>query len=223
METQMKDKEKQICSQNGEDGIIEYIFDKIGTTNKIAVEFGVSATDSRSIDAGLQTNTRHLANTGWKTFWFDINEANNIPPGCTFIKEMLTPANISDVFKKQNIPLDLDLLSIDVDGNDWHLREALSEFKPRVCIMEYNGCYDSTSEYIMPHDNGYSWTKRDTTFGASLTSLTNQAKRLGYDLVYCESQGVNAFFIRHDANVFEIKTPEEAWVKLFWAKEIKTL
>lgn len=209
--------EKQICSQNGEDGIIELIFNEIQTTNKIAVEFGVSAGGG-----GLETNTKHLANLGWKTFWFDINEADRIPPGCVFTKQMLTPSNIAAVFKTQNIPLEFDLLSIDVDGNDYHLREALFEFRPRVCIMEYNGNYNGEREYVMPHNDNYVWTKHDTTFGASLKSLTNQADRLGYKLVYCESKGVNAFFIRHDVNVFPIKSSEQAWVKLFHAKRLIT-
>ena len=82
----MKVYEKRIHSQNGEDGVIEHIFNSIGVTNRIAVEFGVSAGGG-----GLQTNTKYLADQGWKTFWFDIDDAVNIPPGCTFVKKMLTP------------------------------------------------------------------------------------------------------------------------------------
>jgi len=160
----MKEFESQTYSQNGEDGIIEYIFEKIGTTNKIAVEFGVSV----GAVSG-QTNTR------------------------------------------------IDLLSVDVDGNDYHLREALKEYSPRVCVMEYNGAYDGTTKYIMPEDDSYVWKNKETIFGASLSSLTDQANRLGYDLVHCEKRGVNAFFVRKDINPFPARTSEQAWVPLFWA------
>lgn len=112
----------------------------------------------------------------------------------------------------------MDLLSIDIDGNDYHLREALSEYRPRVCIMEYNGCFDGAEEYVMPKNDEYGWPgETDRSFGASLKSYTLQANRYGYDLVYCESRGVNAFFVRQDVNPFPARTSEEAWVKLCWA------
>jgi hypothetical protein len=204
--------ENKIYSQNGEDGIISHIFDHIGTTNKIAVEFGVSAGGD-----GLETNTRNLADKGWKTFWFDGEDAQHIPTNCIFAQRLLTPDNICQAFAEQNIPQEFDLLSIDVDGNDYHLRQALAEYSPRVCIMEYNGCYPADVEYIMPHDDSYQWKLWETNFGASLLSYTNQANSMNYDLVYCDSKGVNAFFVRRDVNVFTPKTCQEAWVKLWWS------
>lgn len=206
--------EKRIYSQNGEDGIIEKIFDVVGTANKIAAEIGTSTVGHTPIE----NNTMNLLLSGWKTFWFDGNNPSYFPENCIFTKQFLTVENIADTFKQAGVPKDIDLLSIDVDGNDYHFREALHEFKPRVLIMEYNGCFDSSTEYIMPVKNDYVWPgTSDRTFGASLKSCTIQAERMGYDLVYCDSQGVNAFFIRKEINLFEILTPQEAWVKLCWA------
>lgn len=209
----MKQYERRVYSQNGEDGVIEHIFSQIGTTNRVAVEFGVSAGGG-----GIETNTRLLAEQGWRTYWFDIEDATNLPPNCVFAKEFLTPSNICGVFERQGIPKEFDLLSIDIDGNDYHIREALAGYSPRVCVLEYNGCYPANLEYIMKHDDAYSWKLWQTNFGASLLSFTQQADRLGYDLVYCDSRGVNAFFVRRDVNVFQPKTAEEAWVKLWWSK-----
>lgn len=209
----IKQYEKKVYSQNGEDGIIQHIFDSIGTTNKIAIEIGVSAGAS-----GSENNTMNLAIQGWKTYWFDCLDNDSVPNNCTFTKQILTADNVVDIFQSLDIPKDIDLLSIDIDGNDYHLREALNEYKPRVCIMEYNGCFDGKQDYIMPRNDNYFWPgETDRAFGASLKSYTEQANRLGYDLVYCNSNGVNAFFIRKDVNVFPIKTSEEAWVKLCWA------
>lgn len=208
----MKQYEQKVYSQNGEDGVIAHIFDKIGTTNKIAVEFGVSEAGS-----GFQANTRLLADQGWSLFWFDFMDANSLPMNCVFTRVKLTRDNIADEFAKKNIPLDMDLLSIDVDGNDYHLREALSAYRPRVCVMEYNGSIPPDVPYVMPYSETYEWTLWKTNFGASLLSYTEQAERLGYDLVYCDSQGVNAFFIRKDVNVFPKLTCDQAWVKLWWA------
>jgi hypothetical protein len=213
----MKENEKKIYSQNGEDGIIEHIFKKIGTTNKIAVEFGVTAGGN-----GSQTNTRYLLEQGWTAYWFDIEKIDNILPNCIFKVKFLTTKNIIETFKESNIPNEFDLLSIDIDGNDYHIREALSEYSPRVCIMEYNGYYPPTVEYVMNYNESYRWKgKKDISFGASLLSYTKQANRLGYDLVYCDKNGVNVFFIRRDINVFPVLTAEEVYVKLYWTAEFK--
>lgn len=205
--------EKKVYSQNGEDGIIEYIFNSIGTTNKIAVEIGVSSGSN-----GSENNTMFLAIQGWKTYWFDCLDNNSVPNNCTFTKQILTADNVVKTFESLDIPKDIDLLSIDIDGNDYHIREALSEYRPRVCIMEYNGCFDSKEEYIMPRNDNYFWPGiNDRTFGASLKSYAIQAERMGYDLVYCDSLGINAFFVRKDVNVFKSLTSQEAWIKLWWA------
>ena len=110
--------------------------------------------------------------------------------------------------------------SIDIDGNDYHIREALSNYKPRVIIMEYNGCFNSTSEYVMGYDENYKIKLGSIKFGASLQSLVNQANRLGYDYVYSESRGSDAFFIRKDINPFPSLTSKEGWVELFWHKKL---
>lgn len=213
----MKKFENKTYSQNGEDGIISYIFEKIGTTNKVAVEIGV--TDGGS---GAQNNTRLLAENGWKTFWFDLKPPTYKPKNCVFSNRKLTRTNILEEFESVGVPTEFDLLSIDIDSNDYYIRETLTAYNPRIYIMEYNGYYNSQSNYIMPYDENYSWSKR-TDFGASLLSYSKQADRLGYDLIYCESRGINAFFIRKDLNLFEKKSFEEIYVKLYKVKDEKNL
>lgn len=212
----MQQYEQKIYSQNGEDGIIKHIFDKIGTTNKVAVEIGVSAISNVN-EKQLECNTRLLAEQDWQVYLLDGAPLSYIPPNAIFIQQMLTTNNVVQTFEQANIPKEFDLLSIDIDGNDYWIRESLSVYSPRVCLLEYNGCYPRHLHYIMPYDESYSWNLWDTKFGASLKSFTEQADRLGYDLVYCESRGVNAFFVRKDVNVFTKKSSEEAWVKLWWA------
>lgn len=212
----MKQYEKKVYSQQGEDGIIEHIFDVIGTTNKTAVEIGVSA-NGYTQPRGSECNTYYLTTQGWKTYWFDIMDIDIEPSNCTFTKVALTPENVNQIFEQLKISTEMDLLSIDIDGNDYHLRESLSTYRPRVCVQEYNGAYDAYTEYVMPRNDSYV-CQGDTNFGASLLSMTKQAQQHGYDLVYCDQRGVNAFFVRKDINPFPAKTPVEAWVKLFWAK-----
>jgi hypothetical protein len=214
----MREFENKIYSQNGEDGIISYIFENIGATNNVAVEIGV--TDGGS---GTQNNTRLLAENGWRTFWFDLKPPSYIPVNCKFSNKKLNMTNISESFELVSIPKEFDLLSIDIDSNDYYLREALSNYKPRVYIMEYNGFYNSSANYVMPYDENYVWSGSKRNFGASLLAYKNQADRLGYDLVYCEYRGINAFFIRKDLNPFKKKSIEELYVKLYKVKNEKNL
>jgi hypothetical protein len=190
------------------------IFKNIKTTNKISVEIGVSNVSSNVI---FENNTMNLLTKGWKSYWFDCTNIKIVPENCIFTKIMLTADNVVQVFESLNIPKQFDLLSIDIDGNDYHIRQALREYKPRVCIMEYNGCFNGNDEYIMKRNDNYMWKPGQRDFGASLKSITNQANELGYDLIYCESKGVNAFYIKKDINKFNVLTSEEAYVKLCWS------
>jgi len=207
--------EKSIYSQNGEDGIIEHIFSKIGTTNKVAVEFGVSQGPSTT-----ENNTRYLADLGWKLFWFDMLKMKKPVKNCQFKQIKLTLENIEEEFRQTNIPTEFDLLCIDIDGNDYHIREKLNKYKPRVCVMEYNGTKLSNEEYIMPYNEDYRWKGwRDDRFGASLLSITKLLDRLGYDLVYVEQNGVNAFYVRKDINVFDKQSVNTSWRPVAWLKK----
>lgn len=208
----MHDHEARIYSQNGEDGVIAHILSRIGVTNRVAVEFGVGD--------GTENNTRLLAHLGWRTYWFDLASVQHIPPGCRFVQVKLTADNIDQMFKQQGIPTKFDVLSTDVDGNDWYLRQALHRFRPRLIVMEYNGARPAAERYVMPRDDDYAWSLWQTDFGASLLSLTEQAQDLGYDLVHCESRGVNAFYVRRDVNVLPALTVEQAWRPLWWASQI---
>lgn len=198
--------EYSASSQNGEDGVIQHIFNLIGTTDRVCVEIGVSASGE-----GIENNTLNLINRGWTGYWFDLVDVGYSAPNCKFIKEKVTADNVVSLFVHAGIPKNIDLLSIDIDSNDYYVRKALSEYNPAVCIMEYNGCYDSATEYVMPRDDNYVW-RGQRNFGASLAALAAQANRLGYDLVYCDSHGINAFFVRKDINVFLAKTANEAYV-----------
>lgn len=202
----MKSYEKRFSSQNGEDGVIARILGEIGMTNRVAVEFGVGAAEA---------NTLHLLRQGWSAFWFDSDPVAPIHPRCSFRQVTLTPENI----REQDIPREFDVLSIDVDGNDYHLRQALADYHPRVCVMEYNGWVPPEVRYVMPYDPNYRWqyTRRgpvDTRYGASLLSITEQADALGYDLVYCESRGINAFFVRRDVNRVPVVACQDAWIPI---------
>ncbi|MFH1762436.1 MAG: hypothetical protein ABIA63_15160 [bacterium] len=190
--------EQRIYSQNGEDGIIKIIFYKIGTTNKFCVEFGVGD--------GTECNTRYLIeNCGWNFLHMDCGD--NLPK--TIKKEFVSAENINSLFKKYNVPKEFDLLSIDIDNNDYWIWKSLSEYSPRVVIIEYNSLFPATEAKVIKYEP---ITKPNSPYiGASLLALEKMGKSKGYTLLARDNSGVNAFFIRNDLikDHFAIKRIED--------------
>jgi hypothetical protein len=175
--------EKKIYSQNGEDGIIEVVFRKVKPLNNYYVEIGSGD--------GSENNTKYLKEKGWKGIWFDKNYSKNKD----VIQKLITKENINDLFKKYNIPKTFDVLSIDIDGNDYWIWKALKGYQPQLVVIEYNSSIPSDISKVIPYNPKFTNTKTNY-FGASLKALNKLATMKGYDLLYCEKRGVNAFFLR---------------------------
>lgn len=206
----------KVYSQNDEDGIIEEIFNRIGTTNKIFVEFGVGN--------GLECNSHYLLHKGWRGVWLEGSEKN--------VKEMaekfshviasgklnggrafITRKNINDLISGSGTAGIIDLLSIDVDGNDYHIWQAINVVQPRVVIIEYNAKFPPNHEWVMPYKENHAWDGTDC-HGASLKALEILGRQLGYQLVGTNLSGVNAFFVQQELakNLFlEPATAEELY------------
>ena len=180
--------EKKVFSQNGEDGVLEEIFHRIGTTNKFYVEFGT--------ESGAECNTRFLREKyGWMGLMMDGKYENH---AINLQREFITAENINFLFVKYSIPLDLDLLSIDIDFNDWHIWHAISPvFRPRVVVIEYNSTPLPDEDKVVPYDSEGQWDGSNY-FGASILAMYNLGVSKGYSLVFANNNGVNLFFIRND-------------------------
>jgi hypothetical protein len=181
--------EYQKSSQNQEDGVIEEIFFHIGVFSSYYVEFGAH-------DGYWASNTQHLRENGsWKGLLLDKLFHN---PEINLQQEFLTAENINAIFEKYHVPKNLDFLSIDVDGNDFYLWNALSaHYRPRLIVIEYNGTHPPHEDKVITYQEDYQWDQTNY-FGASLCALFHLARKKGYSLVYTESSGLNAFFVRDD-------------------------
>ncbi len=193
--------ERKVYSQNGEDGVIEELFKRIGTDSRFAVEFGV--------EDGQECNTRLLKEQGWQVLQMD-GQANNSSTGIK--REIITAENINEIFHKHKVPENLDFLCIDIDSNDFYVWKALSdEYKPRLLMIEYNASFAPCHSRAVVYDPKLLWDGTQY-FGASLLAMYRLAKKKGYDLVYCNQNGVNAFFVRVDCmKNLEPKTPVEVY------------
>ncbi|CAD5946236.1 tetratricopeptide repeat protein [Planktothrix agardhii] len=182
----LSQQERKVFSQNGEDGVIKKIFEVIKTTNKYYVEFGVENAN--------ECNTRNLReNCGWSGLLMDGGyEKKEIG----LYQEFITAENINELFQKYKVPQEFDLLSIDIDYNDFYVWKSLDEiYQPRVVIIEYNASHLPTEDKVVKYDPNAVW---DTTnyFGASIRALYNLGKIKGYSLIYANNQGVNLFFVK---------------------------
>jgi hypothetical protein len=190
----------KVYSQNDEDGIIREIFNRIGTTNRTFVEFGVGN--------GLQNNTLTLLFDGWNGLWIEASQKNvaKIREGfrktinyglLSVINAFATKDNINELISSKVSDPEIDLLSVDIDGNDVHIFEAITCVKPRAVVIEYNSKFPPPMMFCMAYDESNVWHK-DDCFGASLKYLERVFSGRGYLLVGCNIIGINAFFVRED-------------------------
>ncbi len=187
-------------SQNDEDGILAEIFRRIGPAGRTFVEIGAGA--------GLENNTLALLVQGWSGLWVESDNAKAARARTNLAgyvgseqlrieNVFVTRENVDALLHKSALSAEPDLLSIDVDGNDYHLWQAVQSISPRVVVMEYNASWFPPMSLAVAYQERFEW-KANTYFGASLKALEVLAERKGYHLVGCCFAGVNAFFVRAD-------------------------
>jgi len=190
-------------SQTDEDGILEDIFGRIGEGRRTFAEMGCGN--------GLENNTHLLLLKGWRGVWIDGDPkriefiAGHFPlttSRLSVLEAFVTRENVSDLVTRGLSRLGaeiggLDLVSLDLDGNDLEILSALLQAsEPRVLCLEYNAKFRLPVEVAVSYDAGHTWAE-DDYHGASLASILRRiADR--YTLVGCNVSGVNAFFVRND-------------------------
>jgi len=195
----------KIYSQNDEDGIILYILKHIGVKTKKFVEIGV--------ENGIECNTTNLLkNFDWSGVQIEGNKKlyNDAKIQLKKVLEkkiknlkllniFVTKKNINQILKKYS-GKEIDLLSIDIDGNDFWIWKAINCVKPRLVVIEYNSFFGPNISATIKYNSKFSWDHYNNKpyYGASLKALEKLGKQKKYSLVGVDKNGVNAFFIRND-------------------------
>lgn len=190
----------KIHSQNDEDGIIQEIFKRIGTANRIFIEFGV--------ETGNECNTAKLLIEGWRGLWIEsaphyaaeIRRALAAFLGdgqLTLTESLVTSENVNVLFEQAGFKDEIDLLSIDIDGNDYWVWKAIAAVNPRVVVIEYNATLRPPLSVVVPYEPTRQWDGSIYS-GASLEALVRLGRTKGYRIVGCNFSGSNAFFVRED-------------------------
>lgn len=180
---------RNVYSQFGEDGVIRALLDRFPeeSINRHAVEIGAA-------DGVFMSNTRALVEAGWNAVWYerDVRSAEiakqllmeqNIHPRVTLCQGEITAENIADVMSAHPCP---DVLSIDVDGPDYHLWNSLPHgYQPKVVVIEFDPAR---------HDDAV--PPRGADWQAGVNAIERLALAKGYAIV-C-TLGCNAVCVRRD-------------------------
>lgn len=181
---------KNIYSQNGEDGIIMELFKRLNIDGGFLVEFGAT-------DGVIISNTYYwlkhsdkfkvLEIEGQEYFFkYGLKKLEDEFPGRVIaVNEWVTPQNIERIFDENNVPLDFELLSIDIDSHDLEVWDAIKKYKPKIVVIEINSGYPP----------GVYQTHNIIYQGNSFSSTLDVGKMKGYTFV-CHN--CNMFFVRND-------------------------
>lgn len=188
-------------SQNGEDGIIDFLLQKLIRQNRYFVEIG-------SAD-GLENNTAWLA-IGKKYSGLMIEGCSKLVSrlkrtmsayniGVEALPFFVTQENCATLLDKMLHP-DPDLFSLDIDGNDYYILQALlaKGFKPKIIVVEYNSAFGPDKAITIPYQPDFQYLKMHPSglyYGVSLQAWHKLLKEYNYQFVTVDSNGVNAFFI----------------------------
>lgn len=201
---------RKVYSQNGEDGIIAEIFHRVGAVSHRFVEIGAAD--------GLENNTVWLLLQGWSGTWIEA-----VPELATRMSGKFAPLVASNrlriknafatpdsirSFERDGLFDSLDLLSLDIDGNDYHVLAAMEKLVARVVIVEYNAKFPPPHKFVMKYNArpDFSWDLTDY-YGASLAAWEDLLRERGYSLVGCNITGSNAFFVRNDLVAGNFREP----------------
>jgi hypothetical protein len=182
-------------SQNGEDGIIEYLTRLMKVGAGVFVEIGAGD--------GAENCTRQLAEAGWRGVWIEGDaklaaaaRALSLDGRVVVVHSRVDPDNIVGLLRRAGTPIEPDVMSIDIDSGNYQVTErALRGFSPRLLVVEVNG--EHRWDWVQTQRTNEGWD-RSWNFGASLGAYSRLAGSHGYSLVGCDSLGVNAFFVRTD-------------------------
>lgn len=188
---------QSLYAQGAEEGMLERIFERIEPVTRFSVEFGAS-------DGLRNSNTALLLRErGWRGVLIEgsdyrfgrLREHWGQATNVRIVQAVVQPHDVEAIFAAAGVPEDLDLLSIDIDGNDYWVWRAIERHRPKVVVIEYNPYYEPPRRWVMKYNAAHEWDG-STYYGASLESLHGLGKRKGYELVACDRMGNNAFFVQ---------------------------
>jgi hypothetical protein len=182
---------RDVHSQRGEDGVIDKLFELLGARTRWCVDVG-------AFDGAFLSNTRALMEQGWSGVLIEGHDKNFAKlrdlyrgqPGAHPVHAMVgfDPGgdSLDYLLARTPLPREFDLLSIDIDGNDWHVWDSLTQYRPRIVVIEFNPSIPNDVAFVQDRDP-------NQRRGASLLALADLARKKGYELA--AAMDWNGFFV----------------------------
>jgi hypothetical protein len=217
-ETRLGDYEFKVFSEWGEDGLIQYLVNTVPIHRKIFVEFGIQNYQ--------ESNTRFLLQKdNWTGLVMDcsgddMTDLKNSALYARFnlmaIQARVERENVNDLLIANGISGTIGLLSIDIDGNDYWIWDAITSISPQIVICEYNSLFGPSRKITVPYRPDFDRMQAHYSglyFGASIAALSGLATEKNYSLIASNSNGSNLFFVRNDVLMgLHPCSPQEAYV-----------
>ncbi len=217
MSFSLEEFEFKVFSQAGDDGIIQYLINKIPVKNKVFIEFGVA--DYK------ESNTRFLLiNNNWSGLIMDSSKANietikkdNIywKYDLIALEAFITKENINELICKSGIGENIGFLHIDIVGNNYWVWKEMN-IKPVIVSIEYNSVFGKEHAITIPYYKDFIRTNHHYSnlyFGCSLPALVDLSAEKGYIFIGSNSMGNTAYFVRKDlSHGFKNLTAEQGYV-----------
>jgi hypothetical protein len=206
----------KVFSQFEEDGLLLYLFSLLGEGSKTFVEIGAND--------GINSNCSNLAiHFGWSGLFFEGDKTliergqrfyattpTPYHPKPTYVQAIVTRENINELIESNGLNGTIELLSIDIDGNDYWVWEALTVIQPKVVVIETHIEF-GTNNIVVPYDPTYMYPGKHPVYhGASVVAMSHLATRKGYRLVGASDLGINQIFLRNDLLVDELPSIDPA-------------
>jgi hypothetical protein len=202
----------KVFSQFEEDGLLLFLFSLIGEESKTFIEIGSND--------GINSNCSNLAiHFGWSGLFFEGDPKlirrgekfySKIPtpyhPKPTYIQAIIKRENINQLVEKAGLSGEIELLSIDIDGNDYWVWDALTIVQPKVVVIETHTEF-GLENIVVPYDPNYMYPGKHPIYhGASVIAMNKLAEKKGYRLVGANDLGMNQIYIRKDLLLDEVPT-----------------
>ncbi|MBL0954466.1 MAG: hypothetical protein IBJ01_06840 [Leptospira sp.] len=208
----------KVFSQWNEDGLIQYLINKIPEIPKSYIEFGV--------ENYSESNTRFLMmNQHWKGLIIDGSKQNieyvkrqNYfwQNSLTAVNQFINKDNINQIFESNGFTGQIGILSIDIDGNDYWILDSIQSISPIIIILEFNNLFGKEKKVTIPYEEKFYRFNSHFSglyYGASLPALTDLCAKKGYEFVGTNNICNNAFFVRKDfSSRFQLRSVSEVFM-----------
>lgn len=188
-------------SQNGEDGILDYLCSRLAQPNRYFIEIGASN--------GLENNTTWLALAkrygglmidGDPAKVGECRQTFAVLNGALEFQAMMVSPDSAQAFERLVLFKDPDVFSLDIDSVDYYVADALIDrvVRPKIIVLEYNSTFGPQRAVTIPYQFPFNRHRAHPTgyyYGVSVMGLRRLLEGRGYRFVTVEQNGVNAFFV----------------------------